>query len=130
MYWSVGLAAVTLGGCYFPSTDFVKIEPVKYIPPPSELIPNSTFGWVEVSPSEAQGYRVRVGDITYERIIEPHKVRGEITYEAAVDALARFAVQQVIEAHYCDSAYVPESSRRLVGSQRPPEMWMYVECNG
>ena len=125
----LGLSVAVLAGCYFPSTDFVKVEPVRFVPPPAVPIPNSRFGWVEVNPAEAQRYKVRVGDLTYKKIIEPQRVNGAITYEAAVSSLADFAVRQVIEAGYCRSAYVPEGEQRLIGSQRPPEMWMYVECN-
>jgi hypothetical protein len=127
--WVVAIGLVLLSGCYFPSTDFVKVEPVRFVPPPATPIPNTQFGWVEVSPVEAQGYRVRVGDLTYQTIIEPHKVGGKISYEAAVETFSKFAEKKVIEAEYCKSAHVPESSKKLYGSQRPPEMHMYVECN-
>ena len=128
-HWCLSLGIAALAGCYYPSTEFVKIEPVRYVPPPNSPQPNSRFGWVEVSRTEAQVYRVRVGNLTYQKIIEPYKNGEEISYEAAVNAFAEFAVRQVIGANYCKFAHVPQHSRQLFGSQRPPEMVMYVECS-
>jgi len=128
IYLSTVLSAALLTGCFYSHTDFVRVEPVKYVPPPSEPIPNTKFGWIKVSETEAQGYVVRVGDLTYQRIIESHKVDGEITFEAAVAAFASFAEQQVEEMQYCSSAHVPEDARKLIGSNTPPEMHIYVEC--
>ncbi|MCW8930500.1 MAG: hypothetical protein OQL19_09710 [Gammaproteobacteria bacterium] len=98
------------------------------MPAPSKPKPNTTFGWVEVSEDEAQGYVVHVGDLTYQRIIEPHKIDGEITFEAAVNAFASFAEEKVVALHYCNSARVPEDARKLLGGNTPPEMHIYVEC--
>lgn len=86
------------------------------------------FAYVEVSKDEAQGYIVRVGDLTYQRIIEPHKIDGEITFEAAVNAFASFAEEKVVALYYCSSAQVPEHARKLIGGNTPPEMHIYVEC--
>jgi len=125
---SVSLSTGLLSGCFYSHTDFVRVEPVKFVPAPSTPKPNTTFGWVEVSKDEAQGYVVRVGDLTYQRIIEPHKVDGEIKLDAAVNAFASFAEEKVVALHYCSSARVPENARKLIGGNTPPEMHIYVEC--
>jgi len=123
---SLGTSLVS--GCFYSHTDFVRVEPVKYVSPPSEPVPNTKFGWVKVSRAEAQRYLVTVGDLTYQRIIEPNKRSGEITFEAAVDAFATFAEKKVEEMHYCKHAHVPEDARKLIGGNTPPEMRIYVEC--
>ena len=115
------LITATLLGCIYSHTDFVKVEP-------SKRIQNTENGWISVSEDQAQGYKVRVGDLTYQRIIEPHKVNGEIDLETALSAFASFAEKQVVRMEYCNTAVVPESSRKLVGSNSPPEMWIYVVC--
>lgn len=122
------LVTSLLSGCFYSRTDFVRVEPVKYVPPPSEPIPNTEFGWVKVRQAEAQRYLVTVGDLTYQRIIEPDKRSGEITFESAVDAFAAFAKKKVEEMHYCKHAHVPEDARKLIGGNTPPEMRIYVEC--
>lgn len=125
---SASLGISSLLGCFYPRTDFVRVEPVKYVPPPSEPIPNSQFGWVKVGQDEAERYLVTVGDLTYQRIIEPNKRSGEIAFESAVDAFATFAEKKVEEMHYCKHSHVPEDARELIGGNTPPEMRIYVEC--
>jgi hypothetical protein len=124
----VSLGTSLLSGCFYSHTDFVRVEPVKYVPPPSEPAPNTKFGWVKVNQADAQGYLVTVGDLTYQRIIETNERSGEITFEAAVDAFATFAEKKVEEMHYCEHAHVPEDARKLIGGNTPPEMRIYVEC--
>jgi len=124
----VSLSTGHLSGCFYSHTDFVRIEPVKFVPAPSAPEPNATFGWVEVSKDKAQGYVVHVGDLTYRKIIEPHKVDGEIPLEEAINAFASFAEEKVVALHYCSTARVPENARKLIGGNTPPEMHIYVEC--
>ena len=122
------VTASLLSGCFYSHTDFVRVESAKYVPSPSKPIPNTQFGWVKVNQAEAQRYLVTVGDMTYQRIIEPRRRNGEITFETAVDAFARFAERKVEEMHYCEHAHVPEDARKLIGGNTPPEMRIYVEC--
>jgi hypothetical protein len=121
------LAAATLIGCY-GHTDFVVVEPKRYVSPPPQPIPNSQFGWVTTTPDLAERYLVRVGDLTYQRIIEPHRVNGQLTQEAAINALAAFAEQEVVRKKYCASAETPKDARKLIGSNTPPEMHIIVVC--
>ena len=124
----ISLSTGLLSGCFYSHTDFVRVDPVKFVPAPSTPKPNTAFGWVEVSKDEAQGYVVRVGDLTYKKIIEPYKVDGVITLKAAVNAFASFAEEKVVALKYCNSARVPENARKLIGENTPPEMHIYVEC--
>ena len=122
-----GLVIIITAACH-GSTDFIMIEPVRYVPPPPEPIPDSSFGWIPTSPDDAERFVVRVGDITYQRIIEPYKVNGKITTDAAVSAFAAFAEREVVKHSYCSFAKVPEDARRLIGFNAPPEMYIAVEC--
>jgi len=123
-----GLAGLlALVSCY-GHTRFVTVEPVRYVPAPAEPIPNSTFGWIETTADQAERFRVRVGDLNYQEIIEPHKINGEVSKEAAVTALATFAEQEVVKRGFCTRASTPEDARRLVGSNSPPAMWIFVQC--
>ena len=118
---------VLLSGCY-AHTDFVVVEPVRYVAPPSTPTPDSTFGWVATAADQAEGYRVRVGDLTYRRIIDPLLKDGEITKEQAVSAFSAFAEKEVVRRQFCASAFTPPEAQHLVGSNTPPEMEIYVRC--
>jgi hypothetical protein len=125
----VGIVAslVTVTGCY-RSADFVIVEPVRYVAVPPKPIPDGTYGWLRTTADKAERFRVVMGDLTYQRIIAPHKVRGEITAEAAIAALADFAEAEVVKQRFCSAASTPADARRLVGSNTPPKMWIYVQC--
>jgi hypothetical protein len=121
------LGFVVLSACY-GHTDFVRVEPVYYVPPPAKPIPNTTFGWVETTTVNAQGFRVRVGDLTYQRIIEPLKKHGEVTTEQAAAALDTFAVKEVVARGLCREAFAPPRAVLPGGFNNPPETRAYVEC--
>jgi len=121
------LGLMLLSGCY-AHTDFVVVEPVRYVPPPPAPTPGSTFGWVPADAGKADGFKVRVGDLTYQRIIEPLKKDGEITREQAVSAFSAFAEIEVVRRQFCTAAFTPPEARQLVGSKTPPEMETYVRC--
>lgn len=118
---------VLLPGCY-GHTDFVIVEPVRFVMPSAKSVPNSRFGWLETSVDRAEGFRVRIGDITYQRIIQPYKKDGKITFDEAVSALSNFAESEVVRRRFCASATTPAESRRLHGLSTPPEMVIYVQC--
>lgn len=132
MLYRTALTCLCLALCTscYPDTDFVRVEPIHYVPPPPAPTPNSTWGWLETSAANATRYRVRVGGLTFDRIVEPSKINGTLNTEAAVSAFASFAEQQVVKAGFCSEAKAPAppGTRRLIGSQHPTEMWMYVEC--
>ena len=111
-----------------PNSDYVLIEPVKYVAAPATPRPNYEFGWVIASLEDAEGFRVRIGDQKYHDLIRPYMVNGSITNEKAVSVAAAFAEQQVTERGLCKVASVPANSRNLHGPQGPWEIWMYVEC--
>jgi hypothetical protein len=121
------LSVSTLVGCY-RSADFVIVEPVRYVPIPPKPIPDGTYGWLRTTADKAERFRVVVGDQTYQRIIAPHKVRGEITLEAAIAALSSFAETEVVRQRFCSAASTPADARRLVGSIAPPTTWIFVQC--
>lgn len=116
--WISAFILLSLSGCFYSATEFVRVEPGKH----------TSLGWVTVEEAEAEGFLVRVGSLTYRRIIEPHMKDNEITSESAVSAFAAFAEQQVLQKGYCESAFVPERAWHLYGSNAPPEMHIYVEC--
>ena len=116
--WICAFIPLSLSGCFYSESDFVRVEPGK----------RTSLGWVIVEAAEAEGFLVRVGSLTYRRIIEPYMVDDEITFESAVSAFAAFAEKQVLQRGYCESAFVPERARKLHGSHAPPEMHIYVEC--
>ena len=122
------IVLLSISGCFYSNTDFVRVEPGKHVPVPAEPRPNSTYGWIKVDRNEAQGFMVRVGSLTYKKIIEPHMVNDDITFEVAVSAFASFAEKEVEKRGFCESALVPEKARKLYGSNTPPEMYIYVEC--
>ncbi|MBW9266987.1 MAG: hypothetical protein K1565_15785 [Candidatus Thiodiazotropha sp. (ex. Lucinisca nassula)] len=126
--WSCVFILLIISGCFYSNTDFVRVEPGKHVPVPENTKPNTTYGWVKVNRSEAKGFMVRVGNLTYKRIIKPYMVNGDITFEAAVSAFAAFAEKEVERRDYCESAFVPEKARKLYGSNTQPEMNIYVEC--
>ena len=121
----LSLAAIT--GCY-RSADFVIVEPVRYVPVPPKPIPDGMYGWLRTTADKAERFKVVVGDLTYQRIIASHKVRGEITTEAAISAFADFAEAEVVKQRFCSAAFTPADARRLVGSNTPPKMWIFVRC--
>ncbi len=123
---SIALSAAITAGCY-AHTDFVVVEPVRYVPPAAPVV-NARFGWVNTTVDKAERFKVRVGDLTYQRIIESHKVRGEITHEAAISAFSNFAEAEVVRQKLCSAASTPADARQLVGSNTPPEMWIQVQC--
>jgi hypothetical protein len=124
----LGIAVALLSACY-ANTDFVAVDPVMYVPPPSSVPAHEEgFGWVKTTSDRADRFRVRVGNLTYRRIIEPHKVQGGITTDAAISALASFAEEEVVRQKLCVNAKVPVEARRLIGSSTPPEMWIDVQC--
>jgi hypothetical protein len=123
----IAMSVAIASGCY-GHTDFVIVEPVRYVQPPTMPLSEARFGWVSTTADKAERFRVRVGDLTYQRIIEPHKIRGEITTEAAISALAGFAEAEVVRQQFCAAASTPPDARQLVGSNTPPEMRIYVRC--
>jgi hypothetical protein len=123
----VVVSAAVAAGCY-AHTDFVVVEPVRYVPPPTAPVSNARFGWVRTTPENAERFKVRVGDLTYERIIEPHKKSGTVTLEDATSAFSAFAEAEVVRQKFCPAASTPADARRLIGSNTPPEMWIYVQC--
>jgi hypothetical protein len=123
------LTALSACASIEPNSDYVIVEPVKYVPPPAAPIPNYRFGWVTTSVEDAQRFRVRIGDQRYHDLIQPHRVNGNIPLETAISVTAAFAEHEVISRHLCQSASVPAESRKLVGPQGPWEIWMYVECH-
>jgi len=112
-----------------PNSDYVIVAPLKYVPQPSESPPNSSWGWIETSDPHPDGYRVRIGDMKYHKLIEPLVANGTLTGDTAISAASSLAEREVVERKLCTSAKVPDSARRLTGpGGRPSEIWMYVEC--
>ena len=122
------LACLLTLGCASEPSDYVVVVPVKYVSRPAAPAPNSTFGWVETTPAQAERFRVRVGEQKYAQIIEPYKFEKEFSAERAISLLSAFAENEVVARKFCTAAAVPRDARRLVGPQRPPEMWISVEC--
>ena len=119
-----------LSGCtsFEANSNYVLIEPVKYVAAPATPCPNCKFGWVTTSSEDAERFRVRIGEQKYHDLIRPYLVNGGITNEKAVSVAAAFAEQQVAGRGLCKVASVPADSRKLMGPQGPWEIWMYVEC--
>jgi hypothetical protein len=115
----------SLSACY-AHTDFVTVEPIRYVP--IHRAPNSSSGWVTTDVVNAERFRVRIGDLTYKRIIEPYMIDGKLSAEVAITALATFAEQEVVKQGFCTEAVTPADSRKLIGSNTPPEMWISVVC--
>lgn len=122
------LACLLTLGCAAEPSDYVVIVPVKYVPRPATPAPNSRFGWLETTPAQAERFSVRVGEQKYFRIIEPYKSEKEFSAERAISLLSAFAEREVVARKFCTVAAVPSDERRLVGPQRPREMWISVEC--
>ncbi len=111
-----------------PNSDYVIVVPIKYVPQPSESTPNSSWGWIETNDPHPDGYRVRIGDMKYHKLIEPLVANKTLTRETAISAASDLAEREVVERQLCLLARVPPKARALHGSQRPSEVWMYVEC--
>ena len=111
-----------------PNSDYVIVVPVKYVPQSSESSPNSSWGWLETTDLHPDGYRVRIGDMKYHKLIEPLVANKTLTGETAISAASALAVREVVEKKLCVSARVPPKARSLHGPHRPSEIWMYVEC--
>lgn len=111
-----------------PNSDYVIVEPVKYVPCETNPSPNSSCGWVKVDGPNFDGYKVHLGEMKYHKIIEPLIASNTLTGETAISAASTFAENEVVNRQLCVSAKVPADARRLAGSQNPPEIIMYVEC--
>jgi hypothetical protein len=111
-----------------PNSDYVIVVPVKNVAEPSNPTPNSIWGRLETTDLNPDGYRVRIGDGRYHKLIEPLAKSKTLTTETAISTVSAFAEAEVIEKQLCESAKVPLKDRTLMGSQRPSEIWVYVEC--
>jgi hypothetical protein len=111
-----------------PNSDYVIVEPVKFVPCETNPSPNSSCGWVKVDGPIFDGYNVHLGDMKYHKIIEPLIANNTLTGETAVSAASTFVENEVVKRQLCTSAKVPAKARNLRGSQNPPEIIMYVEC--
>jgi hypothetical protein len=112
-----------------PNSDYVIIEQVKYVACSAEPSPNSSCGWVKTESPNFDGYRVRLGDMKYHKIIEPLIANNTLTGDTAISATAAFVENEVIKRQLCTSARVPaDAKNHLIGSNNPPEIRMYVEC--
>jgi hypothetical protein len=124
------LIFLTVSSCtsIAPNSDYVIVEPVKYIPEGADSGSNSSWGWLVTTDPHPDGYRVRLGDMKYHKIIEPLIANNTLTVETAISAASIFAENEVVKRQLCLSTKIPAKAKTLTGSQNPPEIRMYVEC--
>ena len=106
--------------------DYLSVEPVRFVP--CQSIVRGSCGWVPNAEPYPRQFVVVVSGQLYRKIVGVTKFGPPVTSTAAIDAFATFAEKEVVSRKHCSTAKVPESSRRLVGSWRPSEMRMHVEC--
>ncbi|HVK55053.1 MAG TPA: hypothetical protein VM532_08505 [Burkholderiales bacterium] len=124
--------AAALSGCVATpalETNYVEVDPVTFVPCENKPVPNSRCGYLETTIERAEMFRVRIGELRYQRLIEPLKAKRGLVLESAVQAAATLAEREIVTRGYCKAAVVPPEFRRLFGPQGPWEIWMYVRCN-
>jgi hypothetical protein len=105
-----------------PKTDFVTIEPLKYVPPPQQPVRDGRFGWLPTTAAEADAFRVRVGNRQYSELLDragPEGVAAE---------LARFAEREVLSQNLCASGAARTMQPQIVGPRDGTNVWVLVEC--
>ena len=108
-----------------PDTDFVRVIPQKYFPPQSRA--DGSYGWFPVHASEADGYRVEVGNRQYFSILN----RVGVDHVDLVKAeLARFAEGEVVKRGFCPSGMAHTEVPQLVGPRNAEYLWVGVVCVG
>lgn len=125
-FLAFALLVQALSGCASPpsNTDFVIVEPERYVPPPAAPIPNFAFGWLPAEAANADAFRVKVGNRQYLELMKrvgPENIKAE---------LALFAEKEVVARNFCPSRVARTKRPQVVGPRSGEYVWVMVECVG
>ena len=117
------LLGLLLTGC--ASTDYVRIEPVRYEAAPPSPTPNRVFEWTPTSTERARMFRVRIGSDAADKLVATHKVAKNEYWTF----LRTYSIGEVVANKHCSAGAIPNGPLgQAMGQQVPPEVWIYVQC--
>jgi len=115
---------VLLVGCNTPppATDFVIVEPIRFVPQPPAPVPNMSFGWLPADMGNAEAFRVKLGNKQYFELL------NQVGPERITTELALFAEREVVNRGACSSGVARTIRPQIVGPRSGEYVWLLVRC--